>query len=135
MLRELRRDDHCVSELRAYLVFITKYRREVITDRVQLKLKETFSEVCQNLDCSLIECNGEKDHIHLIDPYPPKISISILVNNLKGVSARVIKKLNYPEVRCKLWGAHFWSRSYFAGSCGGVTLETLKKYVENQGQE
>jgi putative transposase len=64
--------------------------------------------------------------------YPPKVALSRLINSLKGVSARRLRAANFPEVRNKLWGEHFWSPSYCAVSCGGAPLETVKRYVQKQ---
>jgi len=132
MSREIRTGRHCVYELKAHLVFLTKYRRRVITSRVMTDLVSIFSNVCLNFDAKLVECNGEKDHVHLLIEYPPKIQLSRLVNSLKGVSARLIKKKNYSEITSNLWGKHLWSRSYYIGSCGGTTIETVKQYIRNQ---
>jgi len=75
--------------------------------------------------------DGEEDHIHILIEYPPKLSISILVNNLKSVSSRRLRQFNTQLTRQSKVSA-LWSRSYFACSAGGATIETLKSYVENQ---
>lgn len=113
---------------------MTKYRRSVLTKRVQADLEKMFSDVCKSFDAKLVECNGEKDHVHLLVEYPPKLQLSRLVNSLKGVSARLLKKKAYPEILSNLWGKHLWSRSYYVGSCGGVTLDVIKKYIKDQGR-
>jgi putative transposase len=75
--------------------------------------------------------NGEKDHVHLLVEYPPKVAISRLVNSLKGVSSRMLKKRFGP---IHPWYKHggLWSASYFAASCGGAPLSIIKQYIENQ---
>ena len=70
--------------------------------------------------------------MHLLVSYPPKVAISRLVNALKGVSARHLRAAEMPEVQSRLWGRSLWSPSYFAGSAGGATLDTLRRYVQNQ---
>jgi len=132
MSREIRNGRHCVYELKVHLVFLTKYRRKVFTDRVLIDLENIFSDVCKSFDTRLIEFNGEKDHVHLLVEYMPKLQLSRLVGSLKGVSARLLKSKGYPEINGNLWGKHLWSRSYYAGSCGGVTLDVIKQYVQNQ---
>lgn len=129
---EIRTGRSVVFNLHVHLVFITKYRRDVFTDRVLIDLKEIFKKVCNDFDAELEEFNGEHDHVHLLINYPPKVSISSLVNSLKGVSSRLIRKKNYPEIQKKLWGKQLWSPSYFAGSCGGAPLSIIKQYIENQ---
>lgn len=69
---------------------------------------------------------------HPLVNYPPKITVSSLVNSLKGVSGRVIKKKNYPSIRSKLWGGALWSPSCFADSCGGATIAVIRQYIEPQ---
>ena len=77
-------------------------------------------------------------HIHLVFVtkylinYPPKIAVSSLVNSLKGVSSRMIRRMNYPEIKKKLWGGSLWSPSYFAASCGGAPISIIRQYIEQQ---
>jgi putative transposase len=123
---------HCVFLVHIHLVFVTKYRRFCFSKRVLDHLKIIMHSVCTQFEAELVEFNGEGDHVHLLINYPPKVSISKLVNSLKGVSSRHIRKANYPEVTKKLWGSKLWSTSYFAGSCGGANLDVVKKYIDSQ---
>ena len=115
-----------------HLVFIPKYRRGVITERVFRILRTAWEQVCSDFACELRETGWESDHVHLLVSYPPKVALSRLVNSLKGVSARRLRSEKLPEVSKKLWGEHFWSPSYCAVSCGGAPLETVKRYVQKQ---
>lgn len=128
---DIRHGRHCVFNLHAHLVFVTKYRRDVFTQTMLDDLKIIFERVCLDFESELIEFNGEDDHVHLLVNYPPKVSISSLVNSLKGASSRVLKQ-RHPEVRKKLWGSALWSPSYFAGSCGGAPLSIVQQYIEQQ---
>jgi len=130
--KRFRHGRHCIFLVHVHLVFVTKYRRFCFTKRVLDHLKEIMSNVCSKFDAELVEFDGEQDHVHLLVNYPPKVSISKLVNSLKGVSSRHIRKAEYPEVMKKLWGNKLWSTSYFAGSCGGANLEVIKQYIEQQ---
>lgn len=123
---------HVVFSLQAHLVFVPKCRRAVITERVFSVLHAAWEQVCRDFECELRETGWESDHVHLLVGYPPKVALSRLVNSLKGVSARRVRAADLPEVRGKLWGAHFWSPSYCAVSCGGAPLETVKRYIEQQ---
>ena len=129
---EYRRGRSVVFALHVHLVFVTKYRRGVFTDRVHVVLKDAFLGVCAEFDAVLKEVNGEDDHVHLLIEYPPTVQLSKLVNSLKGVSSRRLRQQNFPEVKRKLWGNHLWSPSYFAASCGGAPLEIVKQYIEQQ---
>ena len=118
--------------MNVHLVFVTKYRREVFTKAILDDLREIFTSVCIDFESELVEFDGEDDHVHLLVNYPPKIAVSALVNNLKGVSSRMIRKKSYPSVRKKLWDAALWSPSYFAGSCGGAPIAVIRQYIEQQ---
>lgn len=96
------------------------------------ELKAIFDKVCFDFQAELIEFNGEHDHVHLLINYPPKIAISNLVNSLKGVSSRMIRKKYANHLKQKLWGNHLWSPSYFAGSCGGAPISIIRQYIEQQ---
>ena len=106
--------------MHVHLVFVTKYRREV------------FTKTCVDLEAELIEFDGEDDHVHLLVNYPPKLAISNLVNALKGVSSRMIRKAKHPSIQKKLWGGALWSPSYFAASCGGAPITIIRQYIEQQ---
>lgn len=127
-----RRGRHCVFGLHVHLVFVLKYRRQAITPRVLLALRESFSKICSDFEATLKECDGENDHVHVLIEYPPKVAVSSLVNSLKGASSRTIRKKQFPEIRQSLYGRHFWSPSYFAASCGGAPLDILKSYIRGQ---
>ncbi len=132
MSNTLRRGRHVVFNLHVHLVFLTKYRGKVFTKEVLDDLELYFKEVCRKFDAILVEFNGECDHIHLLVSYPPKVSVSALVNSLKGVSSRMIRKKKYSSVESKLWGDALWSPSYFASSCGGASIDILRQYIEQQ---
>ena len=129
---EIRHGRHCTFNLHVHLVFVTKYRRGVITKAIISELNTIFDDVCRDFEAELVEFNGEDDHVHLLVSYPPKVSVSDLVNSLKGVSSRLVRKNHYPSIRTKLWGNSLWSPSYFAGSCGGAPLTIIRQYIEQQ---
>jgi len=126
------RGRHVVYNLNAHLVFVPKYRRKVLTARVFRFLEEVWRNVCCDFGAELRECGYESDHVHLLVFYPPKVALSVLVNSLKGVSARRLLSERFPEIKSKLQGPHFWSPSYCAVSCGGAPLAIVKRYVEAQ---
>ena len=129
---ELRHGRTCVFQMHVHLVFVTKYRRKVFTKQVMKELKMIFSSVCRDFNSTLVEFDGEGDHVHLLVNYPPKFSVSKLVNSLKGVSARLLRSKGYPSIQNALWGKSLWSPSYFAGSCGGAPISVIRQYIENQ---
>ena len=129
---ELRTGRSCVFAMHVHLVFVTKYRRKIFTKEILGHMRSIFSEICMDFECEMIEFDGEGDHVHLLINYPPKVSVSKLVNSLKGVSSRLLRKHGYPSIQKSLWGDHLWSPSYFASSCGGAPIEILRKYIEEQ---
>lgn len=125
---QLRHGRTCVTSLQAHLVFVTKYRRGVFNDTILTDMRGIMRDTCKDLGATLIEFNGEDDHVHLLVEYPPKLPISTLVNSLKGVSSRLLRKRHH----MKTHDNHLWSPSYYAASSGGAPLETLKQYIQNQ---
>ena len=117
--------------MHVHLVFVTKYRRRVLTKDAFEDLREIFVKVCQDFEGELVEFDGEDDHVHLLVNYPPKVAVSKLVNSLKGVSSRRLRQL-HPDIARRYWKGVLWSPSYFAGSCGGAPLSSIKQYIENQ---
>ena len=130
--KDIRHGRHCIFSIHVHLVFVTKYRRDVFTDEILNDLRPVFASVCKDFNAEMVEMQGEHDHVHLLVNYPPKVSISALVNSLKGVSSRLIRSKGYPDIEKKLWGNALWSPSYFAGSCGGAPIDVIRQYIENQ---
>lgn len=118
--------------MHVHLVFVTRYRRPVFTKEILEHLRAILKDICSDFEANLVEFNGETDHVHLLVEYPPKVSISKLVNSLKGVSSRLLRKQHYPSIQKALWGKSLWSPSYFAGACGGAPLTVIKQYIEQQ---
>lgn len=127
----IRKGRHCVFNLHVHLVFVTKYRRKVFNRNTLNALRRIFDDVCKKFEVTLIEFEGEKDHVHLLVHYPPKVSLSKLVNTLKGVSSRLLRK-NFNYLHQYYWKGVLWSPSYFAGTCGGAPLSIIKQYIQNQ---
>jgi putative transposase len=128
----LRRGRSVVYSLNYHLVFVTKYRRRPITPRVRAFLRRVFGEVCADFGGTLDEFDGEADHLHLQVSMPPRVAPSTLVNSLKGVSSRHLRRQRFPEVTRALSGEHFWSPSYFVSSTGAASLDRVKAYIRQQ---
>jgi len=129
---DVRTGRHCVFILHTHLVFVTKFRHKVFTDRHLTRMEEIMRAVCADFECELVEFNGENNHVHLLVNFPPKVALSKLVNSLKGVSSRRLRQ-EYPELVRHYWRAQrLWSGSYFAGSVGGAPLSIVRQYIEQQ---
>ncbi len=122
-----------VYKLNAHIVFVTKYRKKAINQEILERLNVIFKETLDKWGCQLSDFNGESDHCHLLIEFKPDVQLSKLIANLKTVSSRLIRK-EYPELSNKYFYGkpHFWTGAYFVASCGGVTLEQLRAYVEKQ---
>ena len=131
MKTETRTGRHCVFNMHVHLVFVTKYRKSVFTKAHLESMHTMFNKVCDDFDVELVEFDGERDHIHLLVNYPPKVAISKLVNSLKGVSSRKLRQ-QHDDVADLYWKGVLWSPSYFAGSCGGAPIEIVRQYIEQQ---
>ena len=122
-----------VYNLTAHLVFVAKYRKKVFTDELLTELEKIISSALETRNCDLIEFNGESDHVHLIVSYMPQISVSNLVANLKATSSKYMWSKHREYLSRFYFGKKvLWTGSYFVSSCGGVTIETLKRYIEAQ---
>ena len=130
-MESVRTGRHCVFEINVHLVFVTKYRKSVFTAQHLDAMREVAGKVCRDFGAELRELDGEKDHVHLLVSYPPKVAVSSLVNSLKGVTSRMLRK-RFPELEKAYYMGQLWSPSYFAASCGGAPLEKIKEYIRQQ---
>ena len=119
--------------IHAHLVFVTKYRSKVFTSKALDALKEILQKVCDDFAVELTAFEGEDNHVHLLVNYPPQVQLSKLVNSLKGVSSRMLRR-QMPEIAKRYYKDVLWSPSYFAASCGGAPLSVIKQYVEQQNR-
>jgi putative transposase len=121
-----------VSDLKVHLVLVTKYRRKAFTSEMLSRLNVLMQELLEKWDCKLVEFSGENDHVHLLFQYHPDVELSKLVNNLKSVSSRKLRQEFTEHLEKFYWKDVFWNGSYFVASCGGVTVSTLRRYIEAQ---
>lgn len=129
---EWRTGRKCVYKNFVHLVLVTKYRRNAITKPMLKRMKILIDETCKQMDCELIEFNGESDHVHLMVSVHPKYSIANFVGKLKGKTSYYMRKEFWSDIKNKLWGVHFWSPSYCVVSCGGAPLDIVRQYIEDQ---
>lgn len=129
---EWRTGRKCVYMNFVHLVLVTKYRKNAINNRMLNRMKDLIEETCLQMNCELLEFNGESDHIHLLVSVNPKWSVSNFVGKIKGKTSYFMRKEFWSDIKNKLWGDHFWSPSYCVVSCGGAPLEIVKKYIEDQ---
>ena len=127
-------NNHSVFSLNYHLIMVVKYRRKVINDTISNRLKEMFEYIGKMYHITLIEWNHDIDHVHVLFKGCPNTEISKFMNAYKSASSRLIK-IEYPEIKEKLWKEAFWSKSYCLISTGGVTIDVIKRYIETQGEK
>jgi len=130
-----RKTSHAVYDLKYHLVWITKYRKPVLRGEIGLRLRELVRQTCGTLDVLyILSGHIAIDHVHLLVSVPPKVSVSDLMQRIKGRSSRkMLEELG--ELSREYWGRHVWARGYFAASSGNVTDEVIKQYIESQGEK
>lgn len=126
---------HCVFKITNHLVLVTKYRRPCLTKDLLKRIEEICRNVCQMSDVELLEFGAEPDHVHLVISMHPNVMPSKLVNSIKTVTSRLVRKEFAKHLQKFSLGTHLWTRAYCLLSIGGAPLETIRKYVERQGKK
>ncbi len=134
MSRVFKSRSHCVYSLNAHLVFVTKYRKKVVNAEILSELKSILTRLLIANGSELVEFGGEPDHVHLLISYPPTVTLSKLINNLKAVSSKLIRKQYQEHVNKFYWKPVFWTSAYCVVSAGGAPLDTIKKYIQSQNE-
>jgi putative transposase len=129
-----RKTAHSVYDIKYHVVWITKYRRKVLKGQVGLRLRDLVRQICAANDVIIISGSVQADHVHLLLSVPPKLSVSKLLQLLKGRTSRKMLE-EFEGLSREFWGRHLWARGYFAASTGNVTDEIIKQYIESQGKQ
>ncbi len=125
---------HTVFEIHLHLVWTTKYRKPIMTGEVAVRVRDLIRQSCREEDCEIMKGHVSKDHVHLFVSIPPQVTISRLVQRLKGKSSHKMLA-EFAHLRKTFWGRHMWARGYFCCSSGNVTDEVIAAYIENQSHE
>jgi putative transposase len=133
-MSEYRHGAHSVFAIHLHLVWITKYRKPVLVGDVAFQTREMIREICRAESVEIIKGHISKDHIHLFVSIPPQVTISRLVQKLKGKSSYKLLQ-TFESLRRQYWGRHLWARGYFCCSSGNVTDEIIKSYIEQQNPD
>ena len=133
-MNNLDHNGHSVYLLYYHLIMVVKYRRKVIDDDISTRAKEIFSYISGNYGIELEEWNHDCDHVHVMFRAQPRTEISKFINAYKSASSRLLKK-EYPEIREKRWKGAFWSQSFCLLTTGGAPIETIRAYIESQGEK
>ena len=129
---EVNKKSHSVYLLTCHIVFVTKYRRPVISDRIGDYMKNHAGYLCQLFDGEMISAETDRDHIHMLVSMPPEVAPTKLVTILKTQLSKEIRAAFREEIEKQLWGNAFWSSSYFIATTGTTSMEKVKEYIESQ---
>ena len=130
----MRKSSHVQYDLQYHLVWTTKYRYKVLNGRIAERTRELIRQSCKSMDITIIKGAISKDHVHILISCPPSLSISKIVQQIKGKSSRVLLK-EYKDLKRRYWGQHLWASGYFCRSVGVITDKIIKEYIENQQDE
>ena len=130
-----RSNRHSCYNLQYHLVLVTKYRKPAINDAVLSTIHDCIDNLFEKSKCEVITLNHDYDHIHLLFTAPPQVQLSSMINNLKTVTSRLVRRDHPDWVSQFYWDSVFWSRSYYIGSVGDVTTAIVDTYIQNQRKE
>ena len=133
-MRQYRTGAHTKHDLKVHLVWIPKYRRKLLVGRVALRVRDVLRKIAFEHDIRIVSGKVSSDHVHMFVSYRPSQDVSKIVQWFKGISSRVILQ-EFPNIRRRCWGRHFWARGYLAVSSGAITDEAIQAYIEEQAGE
>ena len=130
-MENYRKSSHCTYDLKYHLVWITKYRKPALSGKISHRTRELIRMVCKENEVDILAGHVSKDHVHLLVSAPPHLSVSKLVQYIKGYSSRKLQ-MEFKELNDQFWGRHLWGRGYFAVSSGNVTDDVIAEYIKTQ---
>lgn len=131
----LRHARTCVYNVNYHIVWSVKYRRKVITPEVESYMRTVINEIAKTKGFEVAEFeSGEGDYVHLFVSAPPKLSPSLIVQYLKGITGRRLY-MQFPELKSQLWKGELWNHSYYIETIGDVSEDTIRKYIEHQTKQ
>ena len=133
-MRKYRVGAHTKHDMKVHLVWIPKYRKKVLTGEIAIRVRDLIRQIAMEHEIAILSGKVSSDHIHVLVSYKPHQDVSTIVQWLKGISSRVLLQ-EFPHLRKKFWGRHFWARGYLAVSTGTLTDEMVQKYIEEQEGE
>jgi putative transposase len=129
-MSEQRTNGHSVTRLTAHIVWSTKYRYKVLQGDIQKRCRELLIQICESEDVQILKGVVSKDHVHMHLEYRPSKSMSDLIKRLKGRSSRKLQQ-EFPELKKRYLGRHFWAIGYGCWSTGNITDEMVNDYLEH----
>lgn len=128
-MKELKHNKTSVVNINYHIIFCPKYRRKILVDGIDERLKEVLKDAAEGMGCSIMSMEVMPDHVHLYLKGSPTIPVHLIVKNLKGISSKTLRA-EFPEINRRL--PSLWTRSYYCETIGCISEETIKKYIEEQ---
>ena len=132
-MKEYRRGSDSIFQLHIHMVWCTKYRKKVLKDDVGVRMRELCRQISSDMGVEILSGVVAKDHVHVLVSIPPQVSVSKLIQKLKGKSSYKLQR-EFKSLRKQYWGQRMWARGYFACSTGNITDEMVKDYIENHAE-
>jgi putative transposase len=130
-MENYRKGSHTVYDIKYHFVWITKYRKPMLSGVIATRLRELIREICKTMDIEIIKGHISRDHVHLFVSVPPYVSASKVMKRVKGkTSRRMLSESRLLARQC--WGRHLWARGYFVATSGNVTDDVIAQYIEQQ---
>lgn len=133
-MKHYRTTSHALYDLKYHICWVTKYRYPVLKGDIATDLRDLIRQIASSQEIQIITGAVGRDHVHLFVSVPPNISISKMMQQLKGTSSYKLQQ-RFPQLRKRYWGQHLWARGYFAVSSGNVTDEMWLDYISNQEEK
>jgi len=133
-MKYYRQKSHTIYDNKYHLAWIVKYRKNILVGDIGYRLRDIVRQICEEFQVEIIRGSIKPDHIHLFVSIPPNLSVSKLVQYLKGKTSRKLQQ-EFPSLRKDFWGRHLWGIGYFSVTTGNVTEEMIKQYLEEQAKQ
>lgn len=130
-MEKYRTSSHSRYDIKYHFVWVTKYRKPILTGEVGNRLRDLVREICRTQEIEILQGAVSPDHVHVLLSCPPNISASKIMQYIKGKTSRKLM-MEFKHVQKQYWGRHLWARGYFVASSGNVTDEVIMEYIRNQ---
>ena len=130
-MEDYRTGSHSRYDIKYHFVWVTKYRKSVLTGEVGVRLRNLVREICRTHDIEILQGAVSKDHVHVLLSCPPSLSPSKIIQYIKGKTSRKLM-MEFKHIQKQFWGRHLWARGYFVASSGNVTDEVIAEYIRLQ---
>jgi len=131
---EYKKNSHVVYDIKYHMIWVTKYRYQVLKGPIAQRTRELIRQGCQARGISILQGSIGKEHIHILIACPPSLAPSKIAQYLKGRTSRILQD-QFPELQKRYWGQHLWARGYFCATVGNVTEEIVRNNIANQSKE